>query len=313
MPEPAPFHHAVAEGPEDARAVWVRAEDGVRLRLAVWPGGTRGTVLLFPGRTEYVEKYGRTAGEFRALGLSVIAIDWRGQGLAERHLDDRATGHVIEFPDYQLDVAEMLRLARAEGLAEPYFLIAHSMGGCIGLRSLMEDLPVRAAAFTAPMWGIPISGLLRPVAWSLSWASQRMGFGHRYVPGTAPETYVEGAPFEDNVLTTDREMFDYMLRQVSEHPDLALGGPSLHWLFEALMETRALARRPAPEVPCLTWLGGNERVVDTDPIHARMAGWPGGRLELVDRAEHEVLMERPEVRDRVMAETAGFFGLRDAA
>lgn len=305
----APFYHAVAGGPEDVRASWVTAEDGVRLRVAIWPSGEKGTVLLFPGRTEYVEKYGLTAGELRGLGLSTITLDWRGQGLADRHLEDRLTGHVIDFPDYQLDVAAMLAQARAEELPEPYFLLAHSMGGCIGLRSLYEDLPVRSAVFTAPMWGIKISGLLRPVAWTLSWASQRLGFGHRYVPGTRPETYVTAALYDDNMLTTDREMFEHMLRQVREHPELALGGPSLHWLFEALMETRALARRPAPAVPCLTWLGGNERVVDVEPIHARMAGWGNGRLELVEGAEHEVLMETPQIRERVMASIAARFGV----
>ena len=270
-------------------------------------------MLLFAGRTEYIEKYGRTAGELAALGLSTICIDWRGQGLANRLLDDRNTGHVVEFMDYQLDVAAMVRTAREQGLPEPFYLLGHSMGGCIGLRALYEGLPVRAAAFTAPMWGIGMSPALRPVAWALAWLARGLGQGHRYAPGTGPVTYVMEAPFEGNQLTTDPEMYAYMKAQLQARPDLSLGGPSLHWLYEALVETTHLARRPAPDMPCVTFLGGNERIVQTEAVHRRMAGWPGGRLEMIAGAEHEVLMETPEIRARLMADLGGFFGAASAA
>ncbi len=313
MSRAAPYFADVAGGVPPAQALWVQAEDGARLRVALWPGGAAGTVLLFPGRTEYCEKYGRTVQDLAALGLGCATIDWRGQGLSDRALDDGATGHVTDFTDYQFDVAALLAAVRGAGMAEPYYLLAHSMGGAIGLRALVEDLPVRAAVFSAPMWGIRVQGALRPAAWSLSWASRLLGFGHRYAPGTRAASYLAEAAFEGNVLTTDREMWDDMLRQVTTHPELSLGGPSLHWVYEALSETRRLARRPSPTVPALTFLGTNERIVDLAPIHDRMARWPGGRLELVEGAEHEVLMEAPETRARVMAQLGAWFGSEAAA
>ncbi len=307
MPGTAPFHHRVAEGPGTAGAVWATASDGVRLRLAIWPQGDRGTVLLFPGRTEYVEKYGRAAQDLAALGYATISVDWRGQGLADRLLDDGNTGHVMHFPDYQMDVAEMLATAQARGLPRPWYLLAHSMGGGIGLRALMHGLPVRAVVFTAPMWGIRLSSRLRPIAWALSWAARHSRFGRLYAPGTKPETYVKAEPFEDNSLTTDPGMYAYMQRQVAAHPELALGGPSLHWLYEALIENRAMARMASPAIPALTFLGTNERIVDTAPIHERMGRWPGGELRMIEGAEHEVIMERPVIRDRFFAEAAAHF------
>ena len=154
----APLFTDVSPGPDDGAAWWMNASDGVRLRIASWGlGATKGTVLLFPGRTEYVEKYGPAAREFEARGFATITIDWRGQGLADRLLDERRIGHVGEFHDYQKDVAVMLKAARRLDLPKPYFLLAHSMGGAIGLRSVYEDLPVQAAAFSAPMWGIKIA------------------------------------------------------------------------------------------------------------------------------------------------------------
>jgi lysophospholipase len=73
----APLYSDVAEGPEGGKAYWVTARDGVRLRVAAWAKGTKGTVLLMPGRTEYVEKYGRIAGDLAAEGFAMMAIDWR--------------------------------------------------------------------------------------------------------------------------------------------------------------------------------------------------------------------------------------------
>lgn len=306
-PEPAPFRADLADGPEGGAAYWIRATDGLRLRVAHWPGGAKGTVLLFPGRTEYVEKYGRAAREFAARGYGTAAIDWRGQGLADRLLDDRLSGHVALFRDYQLDVAALLDWARALRLPEPFMLAAHSMGGCIGLRALIEGLPVAAAAFSAPMWGIRIAPGLRPMAWTLSWGLRAVGLGHRYTPGTSASSYVSASDFDVNLLTHDEEMFAYMARQIEQCPDLALGGPSTHWLSEALHETRLLNRIASPPVPALTLIGAEEAIVDADRVRERMLRWPLGRIETVPGARHEVMMETPPRRRRFFDGAAALF------
>ena len=91
----APFFRDIADGPGTGRAIWVHAEDGVRLRLGYWPlEGAKGTVLIMPGRTEYVEKYGRVARELAARGYAAVALDWRGQGLADRLGRVPSVGHV---------------------------------------------------------------------------------------------------------------------------------------------------------------------------------------------------------------------------
>lgn len=295
-PIPAPFFADVADGPEGGAAYWLTTSDGVRIRAAVWPDGGAGTVLLFPGRTEYAEKYGRAAKDLRARGYATVAIDWRGQGLADRALDDRMVGHVDDFADYQADVQAVLWLVATLDLPKPLYLMGHSMGGCIGLRALMRGLPVAAAVFSAPMWGIAMAAWLRPVAQTVSQISGWFGQSHRYAPGTSATTYVCEAGFGGNVLTTDPDMWMYMKAQVTQRPELALAGPSLGWLNHALRECVTMSLLPAPDVPCVTYLGTSERVVDTAPVHLRMSGWRGGRLEMVTGAEHEVMMETPAHR-----------------
>jgi lysophospholipase len=295
--EQAPYYADITDGPEDGAAWWVSARDGVRLRIGSWARqAPRGTILLLPGRTEFVEKYGLAAADFAARGYCTCAIDWRGQGLADRLADDEMAGHVHDFTDYQHDLRAMLAAASDLALPRPWFLLGHSMGGSIGLRAVMEDLPVRACAFTGPMWGIEIAGPLRPVAWTVSWGGRQLGIDHFYAPGTDAGSYVLSEPFETNNLTSDRAMHAHMVDQLRRHPELALGGPSLRWLHEALREARDLHRLPAPEVPCVTIVGEEEKIVDVRRIRERMAGWPGGHLEVIEGARHEVMMEGPAAR-----------------
>ncbi|MBY5932066.1 alpha/beta hydrolase [Tateyamaria omphalii] len=295
--EAAPLFTDVHPAPLPGSAYWLRAEDGVRIRVGCWrPDGAKGTVLMFPGRTEYVEKYAPSAGALAERGFATIAVDWRGQGLADRLHEERRLGHVNEFSDYQRDVAAVVDAARTLRLPEPYFLLGHSMGGCIGLRALYEGLPVNAAGFTGPMWGIRISPHLRPVAWALGHMMPVIGQGHRLPPGTIIDSYVLTSDFDDNLLTTDIEMFDMMRDQLTAHPELALGGPSFVWLREALQETLALSRMPAPNLPCDTFVGTNERIVHVGRIHQRMDGWDDGHLHQIQNGEHEVLMEDARTR-----------------
>lgn len=306
--EAAPLFAGIAGGPPGGRAMWRTARDGVRVRIGYWPSeGARGTVLLFPGRTEYIEKYGITAADFAAQGYGTLVIDWRGQGLSDRALSDAMSGHVARFAEYQADVAAMLEAAEALDLPRPWHLLAHSMGACIGLRAAMEGLPIATCAFSAPMWGIAMKPALRPVAWSLSGVSQTLGLGHIYAPGTVRGSYVLEAPFEANALTRDRAMHAHMVSQLRACPQLALGGPSLTWLFAALRECRRLARMPSPDLPCFTFIGSDEAIVSRAPVDARMARWPGARLETIQGGRHELLMDTDATRRHVTDLLATFW------
>jgi len=295
--EIAPLYDDVAFGPTGGVAHWVTTSDGLKLRVAHWTGAdVKGTVLIFPGRTEFVEKYGDAAREFLAANYATVAIDWRGQGLADRMADDRRMGHVARFTDYQKDVSAVLAHVKTLGLPAPYYMIGHSMGGCIGLRALNEGLPVKAAAFSAPMWGIGLAPVVRPSAWFISSLAKAIGKDTAFAPGQPPITYVLRENFEINTLTRDRTMWDRMVAQATKYPDLTLGGPSIRWLGESLREMRYLASLPSPQTPAITFLGTAEAIVDPQRIKDRMAEWANGTLHMIDKGEHEVMLEIPETR-----------------
>lgn len=305
--EPAPLHLG-ADGSAGASAYWHRAEDGTRLRFAFWPAaGALATVLLFPGRTEYVEKYDGIARTLGNAGFATLSVDWRGQGLSAHRNPAVRMGDVEHFRDYQQDVNTMLAMARALDLPSPFLLLAHSMGGAIARRALHEGLGVQAAAFSAPMWGLTLPGLSRPLAWLLSSVALRAGRPGLHPPGHPATPYVLTARPAINNLTSDPMMLARMRAAMEAHPELALGGPSLRWLHEALVEMRALAILPPPAVPAYVGVGSDERVVDPRAIRRAMARWPNALVEVFPGARHELMMEAANHRERFMERVIGLF------
>ncbi len=307
--EDAPLYNDTAQGPPNGQAHWVKTQDGLRMRVGHWRAQTqeRGTLLLFPGRTEYVEKYGITATAMTNAGYAMLASDWRGQGLADRIIDDPIRGHIRKFSDYQTDVAAVIELATRLDLPKPWFVLGHSMGGAIALRALCNGLPVTAAVFTAPMWGIRLPDALRPIAGLLGSFAPVLGYGSWLAPSTSAGSYVLDQAFEGNLLTSDPQMYQYLRDHLACDPRLEIGGPSIQWVGESLQECANLAKLPSPDLPCLTFLGSNEGIVSTEAIHARMNHWPAGQLEIVQDAQHEVLMEDLQTRTETHNKIIEFF------
>mgnify|MGYP001627809529 CR=1 FL=1 len=305
----APFSQQIAEGPESVKAYWIKSDDDMRLRVAHWQtdGNPKGTVFLFQGRTENLEKYGLAVGELHNAGYAAFGVDWRGQGLSDRIAEDPMVGHVDRYLDYQNDVAAMLKAAGNLDLPKPWYLFGHSLGACIGLRALSDGLPMSACAFSAPLWDINLSAFQRIAAWPLTWVAQLIGRGHTYAPGTRPESYVLNTPFEENRLTRDPGMYRYYQKISESLVEQQIGGPSMAWLFKTLGETRSLSKLPSPEIPCVTFCGAEDSIVAISAVEDRMARWPRGKFELIPNARHDVLYEIPDVRDGVFAEMLELF------
>ncbi len=306
--EDAPFRSDLADAPEGGRIVWRKTDDGVRLRLGAWTAaGGKGTVLLFPGRTEYIEKYGRIIRDLTNAGWSVASLDWRGQGLSDRLDSDVRLGHVSNFLDYQRDVSAFVDWVEEIGLPRPRVLLAHSMGGCIGLRSLLNGLDVERAVFSAPMWGIQMPAYARPFAYVVPTLARLVKKGNLLAPGTAPTNYVSDTGFDTNMLTTDRETYDWLGQHAAAAPEFALGGPSVQWVGSATLEIDRLFSAKRPSIPCLTFVGSDERIVSLDAITKFHANWSTAELRTISGARHELMMEAPGIRERFMGETLEFF------
>lgn len=309
MADAAPLHQALARVPEGGEACWIYASDGVRLRIAHWNvTAARGTVFLLPGRTEYIEKYGDAVSAMTAANYETLVIDWRGQGLSDRLLDDPVKGYVAAMGDFQRDLDAMIAQAEAMRAPKPWFVLSHSMGGAIALRHLIDaKTPFKAAAFSAPMLGIKLPPVLGPLVRVLAKFLVKTPLKSAYAPMTGPVTYVLKAGFADNLLTRSQDMWAMMGAHLTQVPELTVSGATIGWLAAAFEECDALAALPSPDLPCICSLGLNERVVESQPIRDRMAAWPRGTLIEVQDSEHEVMMSPQFERDAFFAQTIALF------
>jgi lysophospholipase len=291
-----------APAPAGGEAAWIAGAGGVRLRAALFPaGGARGSVVLSPGRTEFIEKYGEVVGELRERGFCVLVHDWRGQGLSQRLLPDPLLGHAGGFAEFVEDHRRILDAYEAR-LPRPWIALGHSMGGALALLALSggEDR-FAAAALTAPMLGVRTGTAPAWLAGALSWA---MGACGRSGLGVGPKGPGALAPFEGNWLTHDRGRYLRAQALVRACPELGLGPPTWGWLAFALAAGRALARPGALErirVPVLLAAAGEEKLVLNGLIRRAARRLPRGRLIEVDGALHEILMETDARRARFWA------------
>lgn len=276
------------------------------MRIAIWSGQRVGTVYLLQGRTEYIEKYGYVIQRLLGMGLNVVAIDFRGQGLSDRPKHDPLIGHVADFSEYQQDIAAMLAHPRVQAQPGPRVLMCHSMGGCIGLRALIEGLDVHAAVFGAPMWAIHTPLIVRPFTNLIVNFMVARGKQLSKVLGTSKAAYVAENKFEGNLLTSDRDHWDMMRAHVENRPELRLGGPSYGWIKAATRETQSFDDAELPDIPTLIFQGSQEKIVSKPAIASISERMPNARLEICPDGHHEVWMETKAIQDKVWTQIKEF-------
>jgi lysophospholipase len=293
-----------AELPPGGRGVFIRARDGAKLRVATWPAAfARASVIIMPGRTEFIEKFGEVIGELLRRGLAVGVIDWRSQGLSQRMTADPLRGHISDFKIHVEDFAEMAA-GPFSGLPKPWIFLAHSMGANIAFL-ILKRIPgmAAAAAFTAPLFGILTGAIPMPLARLIA-ASTLVGLGTRYVPGGTTLTLLEET-FAQQVVTHDERRYARAHAIVEVEPRLALAAPTIAFAKAVMAACDEIASPGAPEgldLPILLALAGEELVIDNARTRQIAPRLPHARLVEFTGARHEILMEKDAVRGKFWAE-----------
>ncbi|BAT57741.1 phospholipase YtpA [Variibacter gotjawalensis] len=291
--------------PDGAVAGRFKTRDGVTLRYVRWsrPRGRLGTVCLFQGRAEFVEKYFEVVRELLQRGFSVATFDWRGQGLSERPLRDPRKGHVGDFPEYDNDVEAFMREVALPDCPPPYYALGHSMAGATLLRMAEQRRYwFERTVLSAPMIGLAGGGG-SPSAKSAAHWLRRFGLGKRYIPGGGA-TAINTLPFKDNALTSDPDRYQRTTELIGAFPQLALGSPTVAWLESAY---RQMAEFASPsfsrgiQQPILIVGAGNDRVVSTPIMETFAQGLPTGSRVVIAGAKHEILMEQDRFRAQFWA------------
>jgi lysophospholipase len=290
--------------PEGAIAGKVRTPDGVELRFARWDSTAgKGTICLFNGRGEFIEKYFETIGELRRRGFAVATMDWRGQGHSSRQLPDPRKGHVEDFAEYETDVDTFMSQVVLPHCPQPHFAMTHSMGGAAMLRVLHSGKHRFERAFLiSPMIDFPRPWIARPLR-VLACAARRAGFGNSYVPSGNSDR-VRTSDFEGNPLTSDPLRYARNAAIVEADPTLGIGPPTIAWI-DAAFDTMALFRADdyprQIALPVMMLAAGADRIVSAAATARFASQLPAGVHRLIAGARHEILQEQDSRRAQLWA------------
>lgn len=291
--------------PEDYVADRVKTRDGVSLRFARWepPAGRRGTVCIFQGRGEWIEKYFETVRDLRARGFAVAALDWRGQGLSDRGLRNPHKGYVRDFADYDNDLDTFMREVVLPDCPPPLFALGHSTGATVLIRAVARGRRwFDRIVLTAPLIGLAGAGASATA--SLAVRGLRMaGLGGMFVPGGAAMV-MEMRPFAGNILTSDPVRYARNAAVLEAEPKLALGSPTVAWVDAAFRAMRALgARGYAARIrqPIMIVSAGLDDLVSNTAIEKFASQLRAGSHLVVVGSKHELLMEQDRFRSQFWA------------
>ena len=283
--------------------------DGTKLRYAHWTatrGPLLGTVCIFPGRGEFIEKYFEVVADLRRRGFGVAVLDWRGQGGSERPLSNPRKGHVVGFTEYDRDLARFMDEIVMPNHAPPYIAFAHSMGANILIRNAqVENSWFSRMVLIAPMIQINDAaiGFGRKTARTYAELASVFGLATAYVQGGdgIPEETLE---FEGNVLTSDLVRWSRNKAVLEQAPELGLGSPTIGW-FKSALRSCALVQRPDyPKyvtVPMLLFAAGADHVVSSKAIEDFAVELKIGGHILMPGSRHEILQENDAIRQRFWA------------
>lgn len=278
--------------------------DGVRIRCASWrtdsaPG--KGSVVVVGGRTEFVEKYHETIKDLLGRGFDVYTMDWRGQGLSDRLLNDATKGYVDTYEHYYRDFELFLNEIVLADCRRPLIVLAHSMGANIALHCLVRFKgAIDKGVLMSPM----VDVLTGPVPSAIAkWCSRlfvKMGLGDVKIPSLQhKDTYRRS--FRRNRMTHDANRFYRIQSLLKENSQLAVTSVTYGWLAATFSAIEGI-QKPGffinVDTPMLMVAAELDQVVSNHAIRNLASRLPSCELVTIRGANHEILQECDGMRDQ---------------
>ena len=286
-------------------------EDGVRLRVGrIERPDAKGTVLVVPGYTAPIDLYSEAVRAFVDAGYAVAGIEYRGQGLSHRDLDNPEMGHVASWERLGADLAAFVEEIKRTGGGR-VFVYANSMGAHVALRAAGDAAPhVAAYAMVAPMVRIDTGAFPYAVARNLTRFYAATGQDGEFTIGRGPfdpaaVAWDEGTTCNPNPQTAWRRDALFMRDQ-----RLRVTGATNGWVARTTASTDLIT---APgyaariTAPVIMFTAGKEAFVDTPAAAAMCEALGSCERQHYPDASHCLMDESQTVRDDVLARTIRFF------
>lgn len=266
-------------------------------------------IVVVNGRVESVWKYQELFYHFFEQGYDVYSFDHRGQGFSDRVAEDQQIGHVSDFSHYVADMATIVNSFQLKKYEKRY-LLAHSMGGTISTRYL-QSYPNHVfdkVVLSAPMFGVHMSPLLTLIA--PYWAYINCLFNSKPKYLTDNREY-QAKPFNINPLTSSKVRYKWFRDLYENMPQLKVGGPSAHWVWQALTSAKNSIRNANKiTIPTLLIQAASDVIVSNKAQVEFMSLLrktnKASRLEIIENSKHEILFETDQIRDKTLSALHSF-------
>ncbi len=264
----------------------------------------KGAIVISTGRTEAAVKYKEVIFDLFNNGYSVYIHDHRGQGFSGRMIADADMGYVDEFRYYVDDMKYYIDNFVVPHNHKNTFLLAHSMGGAIGV-TFLEEYPgyFNAAAFSSPMLGFGFANCL--VIGLLTGDKPKYAMGHT--------NYDDGlVSFKENTLTGCEVRYNRMNQIFKEEPEARLGGATYKWANKSCKQFDVIFDDISKiETPVILFSAQDEEIVSSSAhnefINKLNSLNKDVKAYLVNDAKHELLIEKDEIRIAVLTTVLDFY------
>jgi len=265
---------------------------------------TEKVILISSGRTEAAIKYKELIFDLFKNGYSIYIHDHRGQGLSGRMTKDPEMGYIDTFQFYIDDMKIFFDNYLKLRNYKKTYLLAHSMGGAIGM-SYIEQNPndFNAAAFSSPMLGFkpPICTIVKVLESS----------NPQYAIGES--AYKDDkTTFKGNTLTGSALRYDRMIDAFAKVPKAKLGGATYHWIHKSCQQFDFIfSNIEKIQTPFILFSAENEQIVHPY-AHQKLitAAQKLGKDCIayeVENAQHELFIEKDEQRIETINEILNFY------
>jgi alpha-beta hydrolase superfamily lysophospholipase len=259
------------------------ASDGTNIYEKVWnaSGTPIGSIALLHGFGEHIGRYEHVAAALSAGGFHVRGSDLRGHGQS-----GGTRNHCDRFGQYLDDLGVLITRVRESARDLPVFVVAHSFGGLIATRYLID----RPDGITGVMLSSPYYGLKLQVPAIKVIAGKVM-------------TKIWGSFSQPNGLMGKDCSRDPEVARAYDADPLNTKKATARWFTEtADAQAFVVANAQRLTLPLLMMAGGDDRLVDTavsEQVFAKV-GSTDKTLEVLPGQYHEIFNELAEDRKKTL-------------
>ncbi|MGE8206258.1 alpha/beta hydrolase [Heyndrickxia sp. NPDC080065] len=201
----------------------------------------KAVIVIVHGAMEHHGRYSWLIEMWRSAGYHVIMGDLPGQGMTTRS----QRGHIDSFDEYIFEVKDWVQTAYQFDV--PVFLLGHSMGGLVVIRTLQEErLNLAGVILSAPCLDL------------VNYPSKFLSFLSHGLNRVAPQIKFSSGLLIESVTKNEE------VRDIALNDSLYVTKVSVRWYRELIkaMKLAFINIPKIPDVPFLVLQGGNDKIVN---------------------------------------------------